>query len=180
MMRSYVRADAAWYARANGYTVPRFNLQGDTGGEFQIRQEDAIGLLLEIFGDGCALFLAEYQDLVAWLADNENASGDELEAWLRASGVEDRTPRQKPGAPDEDSDRGHAYRVFKPSCGCVDCLLVDCPEMRETNAGKIAAAIRDGWSVDRVTVKEARTSGPLRCAEHTPEEAFTREPTETT
>ena len=59
----------------------------------------------------------------------------------------------------------HAYRSFKP-CGCVGLVAVDCPEMQEDNATEVAAAIRAGYHIERVTLDEVR-QGPFgRCSEH--------------
>jgi hypothetical protein len=45
-------------------------------------------------------------------------------------------------------------------------VMVDCPEMRESNAKEIAVAIRTGWLVERVTCEEVRKGPPGRCEEH--------------
>lgn len=102
--RSYIRADAAWYAQANQITAPEFSFAGRAPGEFCVRQKSSIALRLEAFGDGCQLLAEEYQDLVRFLAENENATGDELEEWLLAAGVEDKTPREHPAVPRHPGD----------------------------------------------------------------------------
>lgn len=92
--RNYTRGDKAWYAEANKIFLPDFSFSGRTEGEFYVRQVGDIGLHLEVFGDGCALLAYEYLDLILWLAAHENATGDELEAWLLSQGVEDATLRE--------------------------------------------------------------------------------------
>ena len=49
-----------------------------------------------------------------------------------------------------------AYVCREAECGCVTILMVDVPVAARENAKEIAAAIRRGMTVERMTVDAAR------------------------
>ncbi len=49
----------------------------------------------------------------------------------------------------------HAY-IAKRSCGCMVFASMDDPRLAKDNAREIASCIREGFTVERVPVEEAR------------------------
>lgn len=56
----------------------------------------------------------------------------------------------------------HAY-VSRRSCGHPIALMVDLPDDPRGTAKSVAADIRHGFTVERVTIEEARAIGVVYC-----------------
>jgi hypothetical protein len=55
------------------------------------------------------------------------------------------------------TDVTHAYLIVKP-CGCVVELCVDSPDQAHAIGGMSRYAVRRGYSLQRVTLEEARAA----------------------
>lgn len=55
-----------------------------------------------------------------------------------------------------------AYIAIAP-CGCVRMATVDVPKLAKDNAKEIAACLRFGWRIERVTVGYVRSHGLSSC-----------------
>ncbi len=70
------------------------------------------------------------------------------------------------------SDQSPALVGLK-DCGCLVAAMVDEPKYRRHNAGEVAALMRQGYTIERVTVEQARALPWCRsggACEHDPAE----------
>lgn len=62
---------------------------------------------------------------------------------------------KKPKTLEKLTPATHAY-VGRAPCGCVQLLMVDMPDFRKDTAKSVAEAIREGLSIERITIEESR------------------------
>lgn len=68
----------------------------------------------------------------------------------------------------EDERTAAPAYIGRRPCGCIGFAAVDIPELAKDNANEIAACIRDGWTVEHVTVGYVREHWGPGCAQCQP------------